>query len=169
VRTPEGPTASLGTTGRRRPLLRARLVILRGPAGGEEVLLAHHRHPDRAFWCFPGGACEPGETLAQAAVREAAEETGLAVVLEGVCFLQDRPAAEAVDVFFRARPAGGTLALGSDPDRPPHLAPVLTDLRWWPLDRLPQLTVLPAALAGALADRRFFAWGCLALPDTAEA
>lgn len=34
---------------------------------------------DRApFWCTPGGALDPGETYAEAAVRELAEETGLA-------------------------------------------------------------------------------------------
>lgn len=30
----------------------------------------------RPFWATPGGACDPGETFAQAARREMAEETG---------------------------------------------------------------------------------------------
>ena len=35
------------------------------------------------FWEFPGGKCQPGETLAECAVREAREEVGLTVhVLE---------------------------------------------------------------------------------------
>jgi mutator protein MutT len=33
------------------------------------------------YWEFPGGKCEPGESPAQAAVRECLEETGLAVVV----------------------------------------------------------------------------------------
>ncbi|MFN2503269.1 MAG: NUDIX hydrolase [Acidimicrobiales bacterium] len=47
-----------------------RLLLIRrgtGPAAGE--------------WSIPGGRVEPGETLAEAVVRELAEETGI----EGVC------------------------------------------------------------------------------------
>jgi len=43
------------------------------------VLLARHFEGDR--WVLPGGAIEPGETPADAAVREAWEETGLLVRL----------------------------------------------------------------------------------------
>lgn len=48
---------------------RVLVVRLRDPATGEEVL-----YP-------PGGAVEPGETPAEAAVREALEETGLRVTV----------------------------------------------------------------------------------------
>lgn len=34
------------------------------------------------YWEFPGGKCEPGETPAQAAVRECREETGLDVIVK---------------------------------------------------------------------------------------
>jgi 8-oxo-dGTP diphosphatase len=33
------------------------------------------------YWEFPGGKCEPGETPAQATIRECLEETGLAVAV----------------------------------------------------------------------------------------
>jgi mutator protein MutT len=46
------------------------------------LLLVRRRHePAAGQWSVPGGRVEPGETLAEAVVRELAEETGL----EGVC------------------------------------------------------------------------------------
>ena len=42
-----------------------------------KVLLVHHNKFDK--WVPPGGHLEPGETFAQAAVRECFEETGLRV------------------------------------------------------------------------------------------
>jgi 8-oxo-dGTP pyrophosphatase MutT (NUDIX family) len=52
-------------------------VAIRDAAG--RVLLARHVEGNR--WVLPGGSVEPGETPANAAVREAWEETGLIVRL----------------------------------------------------------------------------------------
>jgi 8-oxo-dGTP pyrophosphatase MutT (NUDIX family) len=52
-------------------------VALRDGAG--RVLLARHSEGD--VWLLPGGSVEPGETPADAAVREMWEETGLLVRL----------------------------------------------------------------------------------------
>jgi len=45
------------------------------------LLVRRGRQPAAGEWSVPGGRVEPGETLAEAVVREVAEETGL----EGVC------------------------------------------------------------------------------------
>ena len=146
---------------RRRPICRARLVLVRDGPAGREVLLTHHRHPDRTFWCFPGGGVEPGESFGAAAQREAREETGLTVALDGVSFVHDRPTEDAVECFYAARVIGGEARLGMDPERDGAGPAVLDGLRWVPLARLPGLGVLPMALAQALADGSYFSWGLL--------
>lgn len=47
-----------------------------------EVLLLHGwdpAAPDAPYWFSVGGACEPGETLAETAARELLEETGIMI------------------------------------------------------------------------------------------
>ena len=49
--------------------------------GADLLLVRRARGPGAGVWSVPGGRVEAGETLAEAVVRELAEETGL----EGVC------------------------------------------------------------------------------------
>lgn len=49
--------------------------------GDDIVLVRRSRPPNEGCWALPGGRVETGETLAEALVREVAEETGL----EGLC------------------------------------------------------------------------------------
>ncbi len=59
-------------------------VLRRGPEGGS-VLAARRTRPAAAAggWELPGGKCVPGEELAEAAVREIAEELGCRVRVTG--------------------------------------------------------------------------------------
>ncbi|MPQ99825.1 NUDIX domain-containing protein [Modestobacter sp. I12A-02628] len=47
---------------------------------GRLLVVQRGREPDRGRWSVPGGRVEAGESIAEAVVREVAEETGLAVV-----------------------------------------------------------------------------------------
>ena len=61
---------------RRRPETSVGAVVVRGR---ELLLIERGRGPAQGLWSVPGGRVEFGETLAEAVVREVAEETGLAV------------------------------------------------------------------------------------------
>ena|SRR5690554_1384315 len=60
---------------------RAASVLLKDPAG--RVLLVRHAYGLRR-WTLPGGIVEPDETMEDAAVREAREEIGVRVRLDGL-------------------------------------------------------------------------------------
>jgi 8-oxo-dGTP diphosphatase len=57
-----------------RPTLGVLAVVLRD---GAALLVKRANPPDQHLWGFPGGKVEPGETVAEAALRELGEETGL--------------------------------------------------------------------------------------------
>src|SRR5437016_2783702 len=59
-----------------RPLVGAGAVIVRGD---QVVLVRRGRPPLAGEWSIPGGVVKLGETLRQAAEREAREETGLEI------------------------------------------------------------------------------------------
>jgi ADP-ribose pyrophosphatase YjhB (NUDIX family) len=56
---------------------------------GKQLLLTQRE--DFEVWCLPGGKVEPGETLAQAAVREAKEATELEVGQDRLVGLYSEP------------------------------------------------------------------------------
>lgn len=106
-------------------------------ADRSRVLLTLHAKARR--WFHLGGHCEPGDTtLHGAALREAAEESGVAgLVLDPeplhldahvVSFCGGRERVRHLDVRFLAQaPAGASPAVSDES----------LDVRWWPADRLP--------------------------------
>jgi 8-oxo-dGTP pyrophosphatase MutT (NUDIX family)/ubiquinone/menaquinone biosynthesis C-methylase UbiE len=109
--------------------------------GAGRVLLT--RRQDNGRWCLPGGHMDLTETLRQAALREAHEETGLTVELERLAglysanypagaFGKDSPARSLLIAVFRAHAAGGELALNDE----------VTEFGWFAPDRLPEDIIL---------------------------
>ena len=72
------------------------------------------KREDFEVWCLPGGGVEEGESVAEAGVREAKEETGVDVELTCLVGIYSRVGGMRNDVhavLFRARPIGGELRL----------------------------------------------------------
>ncbi|KQO53536.1 MULTISPECIES: NUDIX hydrolase [unclassified Methylobacterium] len=61
-----------------RPFVGASIAVIRD---GRVLLAARANEPLRGVWTLPGGLVEPGETLAQAALRELNEEVGVSAVV----------------------------------------------------------------------------------------
>lgn len=84
----------------------------------EIVLIRRGKEPYKGMLALPGGRVEIGETVEQAAIREAIEETGLEIKLSslhGVYSDPDRdPRRHTVSVVFRAIRTGGSLKASTD-------------------------------------------------------
>jgi ADP-ribose pyrophosphatase YjhB (NUDIX family) len=88
-------------------------AAVRDDAG--RILLIHKI--DNDFWALPGGAMEVGESVADAAIREVQEETGVLVELTGLVGIYTDPGhvmaydngevRQEFSVCFHARPISG--------------------------------------------------------------
>ncbi|MDH3300201.1 MAG: NUDIX hydrolase [Acidimicrobiia bacterium] len=121
-------------------------------AVGAVVAVDHHlllvtraNPPARGQWTIPGGRVEPGESLADAVVREVAEETGLDVECGPLVGWVERIGTgfHFVIFDFRADPIGVATGLNG-------LAPTAGDdagdARWVPFDELPTMDLVPGLL-----------------------
>ncbi len=77
--------------------------------GREDLVLIRRKNPPPG-WALPGGFVDPGETVEQAAIREALEETSLSVELVRQFHVYSDPARDprghTVSVVFIGRAAG---------------------------------------------------------------
>jgi 8-oxo-dGTP pyrophosphatase MutT (NUDIX family) len=110
------------------------------------VLLMHERRDigsDRSHWITPGGGVEPGESLAQAAMREVYEETGLRLELdaaaepmyvERVPFTLAGREIDQTNYYFLVRVPSGLPVEPAAHTEVEQL--VVLGHRWWPLAEL---------------------------------
>ena len=89
------------------------------------------KREDFEVWCLPGGGVEEGESLAEGAIREAKEETGLDVELTWLVGVYSRMGGGMRDVhavLYAATPVGGEL------QTQPHET---IEVAYFPFDQLP--------------------------------
>lgn len=97
-------------------------------AAGRIVLLRRGGRQDPGFglWTFPGGFVDLGESVEQAAVREAREELRITIALDGLHGVYSRPDDRIVLVVFTART-----------DETPQLTEEASEVRAFAPDELP--------------------------------
>ena len=76
--------------------------------GGDIFLLRRGIEPARHSWTFPAGFVELGESVAEGAVRETAEEIGLEVRIGNLLGVYSYPDAGVVTVVYMADVVGGS-------------------------------------------------------------
>ena len=100
---------------------------------GEQVLLIQRAvEPERGKWSLPAGYLDHGEDPAETAAREALEETGLTVAIEGLLDVYHNPPGRggaSLFILYRARRVAGEPTAGDDAE----------DARFFSLDALPDL------------------------------
>jgi ADP-ribose pyrophosphatase YjhB (NUDIX family) len=116
----------------------------------DELLLV--RRSDNGLWAPVTGIVDPGEEPATCAVREAREETGVEIRVDRLVMTAaghevaypNGDTARYLDLTFACTWLGGEAHVADDES---------VDVRWWPIDGLPELSaVLRERIDAALSD-----------------
>jgi 8-oxo-dGTP pyrophosphatase MutT (NUDIX family) len=113
--------------------------------------------PSRPCWITTGGGVEAGESILEAAAREALEESGIPGVTigEAVQYIEQVIVVHGEPVLFKE-----TYVLAHAPDAALHRTgwtdlerQVVKNMRWWTLEELQSTeeVVFPVGLAGMMA------------------
>ncbi|MFF0529564.1 NUDIX hydrolase [Nocardia amikacinitolerans] len=108
----------------------------------DRVLLL--QRSDNGLWSIPGGGQDFGEYIAETAIRETREETGIDIRVTGLVGIYTNPhhvmayadgeVRQQFSICFRAEPIGGTL----------HTSPESPRVRWVERDELDGMSIHPS-------------------------
>lgn len=108
-----------------------------------QVLLMYRKKGAAEYYCIPGGHIEPGETAAQAAIREIKEETTLDIELTE--FIIELNNQDRNETYFFAKSFSGTVQLSGE-EAEYNSTENKFNLDWVPIAMLPKLLIYPEQL-----------------------
>lgn len=119
----------------------------------DAVLLNHHRKADG--WFAFGGHCEPGDaTVAGVALREAREESGLTELdFDPVPINLDEHAVEFCSPGTTVHHLDVRFLATAERDADHRVSEESLDVRWWPVDALPEIYLDMRRLIGDAVER----------------
>jgi len=149
------------------PPLSAGVLLFRRQGGETEVLLIkpggpYWRNKDAGAWMIPKGMVEPGETPAEAALREFSEETGTALTSIPFALANVRQAGGKIVMAFAVEGNLDASAVRSNefevewPPRSGRLErfPEVAEARWMPIAQARDMMLLSQRpLLAALEDK----------------
>ncbi len=107
------------------------------------VLIRRSAAPLADYWAPPAGYVECGETVPEAVIREAREECGLDIALDGLINVYSQANVDVLIIAYRAHSIGGQLTAGDD----------ASEAELFSADRMPAQL---APVAGTATDHWFF-------------
>jgi ADP-ribose pyrophosphatase len=122
-----------------RPWVGVGVIIVRD---GRVLLVQRGRQPGRGLWALPGGMVDLGETMRQAAAREALEETGLRVEVGDVYWVADGIVRDETGRVEYHNAIVDFLATA--PDGEPAGADDAMDVRWVGPDDVEEMALTPS-------------------------
>lgn len=104
---------------------------------GQLVLIRRSTVPLANYWAPPAGYVESGESVTDAVRREAREECGLDIALDGLIGVYSESDVDVLIIAYRARSTGGRLQAGDDASEVGLFAPGQLPVQTPPVDGTP--------------------------------
>ena len=116
-----------------------------------KILLIHRFFERREYYVIPGGGSEQGESPEETAVREAKEETGLAVTLSRKLWEFTNEKDGRLHIYFLTNNFSGAVRLGG-PEAVKNSASDSYILEWHDLSEIPTLPLVPDLMKKKLIE-----------------